>query len=110
MLIDFQDENNRRIIHLVEKRLDASSAVEFKEQVRREIENGHKHLIIDLASVDFIDSSGLGALVAILKSVASEGSLSITGLHKKTEQIFKLTRMDTVFKLYPSVPEALEAA
>ncbi len=110
MLIDYRDEDNRRIVHVVEKRLDASSAVNFKTELKKQIDAGNKDIIIDLSEVDFIDSSGLGSLVSILKMVASEGTLSITGLQKKTEQIFKLTRMDTVFRLYPSVTEALEAA
>lgn len=110
MLIDFRNEDNHRIIQIIEKRLDAASALEFKERISQDVETGHKNLIIDLSEVDFIDSSGLGSLVAILKSVSADGSLSLTGLHQKTEQIFKLTRMDTIFSLYPTVTEALEAA
>jgi len=110
MLIDTYEENDRKIVQIVEKRLDAASAIEFKDLMQTEIESGKKHLVIDLAMVDFIDSSGLGALVSVLKSVASDGSLSLTGLRKKPEQIFKLTRMDTVFQIFPTVTEALEAA
>lgn len=110
MLMETYDENNRRIVKLAFRRLDAAAAGEFKEAMIQQMEIGGPNLVIDLTEVDFIDSSGLGALVAVLKAVASNGSLALTGLHKKTEQIFKLTRLDTVFKIYPSVSEALEAA
>ena len=110
MLIDINSEGSQHVVSVLESRLDAASAVEFKETVMRNIEEGNTNLIIDLKEVEFIDSSGLGALVAILKSVSLNGTLAITGLHKKTEQIFKLTRMDTVFQIFPSVTEALEAA
>ena len=96
MLIEKRTEDNKLIACLIEKRLDAAAAVDFKNELMAEVESGVNHMVIDLEKVEFIDSSGLGALVAILKAVSQEGGLTITGLSKKTEQIFKLTRMDTV--------------
>jgi len=110
MIIDKREEGNNVIVTICENRLDAAAAVDFKARVLEYIDGGAKDMIIDLTEVDFIDSSGLGSLVSILKALSKEGSLVITGLKKKTEQIFKLTRMDSVFTIYPSVNEALEAA
>lgn len=110
MLIDTHEENGRRIVNLAFRRLDAASAGEFKLAMMREIENGGRDLVIDFTEVDFIDSSGLGSLVSILKALSGDGRITLAGLHKKTAQIFKLTRLDNVFTIYPSVTEALEAA
>ncbi len=110
MLVEKRNEKNNLIVMLLEERLDAKAALDFKNMIVKEIDEGANNLVIDLEQVDFIDSSGLGALVSILKILSKEGRLSITGLTQKTEQIFRLTRMDTIFNIYPSVTEALEAA
>ena len=110
MIIDKKEDCGKLVIKLCEERLDAASAVSFKEELVREIEAGNTQIVLDLEDVSFIDSSGLGCLVAVLKAIGSQGKLSISGLHQKTEQIFKLTRMDSIFNIYPSVSEAVEAA
>ncbi len=110
MLMTKRQEGQRLILALHEKRLDAAVAVDFKEQVVQDVDSIGTDVVIDLTDVEFIDSSGLGALVAVLKHVSGKGRLVLTGLRTKTEQIFKLTRMDTVFEIYPSIDEALEAA
>lgn len=110
MLIDQYKEDRVTVVTVHEKRLDAASAVSFKDQVARIIQDGETDLVLDLSNVEFIDSSGLGALVSVLKTLGRSGSLAISGLQKSAEQIFKLTRMDTVFTIYPSVDAAVEAA
>lgn len=107
MLMDKEKKGDVLILALQETRLDALAAVEFKAQVGDMIESGERTIILDLAKVDFIDSSGLGALVSLLKHAGREGSLAVAGLQKATESMFQLTRMDKVFTIYPNVPDAL---
>lgn len=95
------------VLKLEDKRLDASKAVEFRETVNRFIDEGHRYLIFDISSIDFIDSSGLGALVACLKRLGQQGDIAIVGAKNAVRTMFKLTRMDKVFKLYDRVEEAL---
>lgn len=88
-------------------RIDAAMAIQFKEEMRAETENGPDHVILDLSAVDFIDSSGLGAIVAAMKQLDDHRQLDLAGLTPTVEKVFRLTRMDTVFKLYPSLGAAL---
>jgi anti-sigma B factor antagonist len=66
-------------------------------------------MVLDLGAVSFIDSSGLGALVSSLKSMGKNGDLVICGAQSAVASMFKLTRMDKVFRMYPSAQEAASA-
>ncbi|WP_170479198.1 STAS domain-containing protein [Ruegeria arenilitoris] len=90
-------------------RIDAAMAIQFKEDMRAETENDTRRVILDLSNVEFIDSSGLGAIVASMKQLGDERRLDLAGLHPVVEKVFRLTRMDTVFKLFNSLDEALSA-
>ena len=62
---------------------------------RAGIEAGHTRLVLDLSGVDFVDSSGLGAIVACLKRLGPRGDLAIAGARGAVSRLFTLTRMDT---------------
>ena len=81
------------------KRLDASVAPAFKQQVVQLVQAGEKRLVLDLAGVDFLDSSGLGALVSILKALGAQGTLAVCGARGPVLSLFQLTRMDKVFSI-----------
>jgi anti-sigma B factor antagonist len=59
--------------------------------------------------VRFIDSSGLGAIVSMLKLIGREGDLVLCGVTDPVMSLFKLTRMDRVFQMFPSEHDALAA-
>ncbi|MFV0514075.1 MAG: STAS domain-containing protein [Jhaorihella sp.] len=90
-------------------RIDAAVAIRFKEQMRRETATGPDRIILDLSKVDFIDSSGLGAIVASMKQLEAHRRLDLAGLGPVVEKVFRLTRMDTVFRLYASIDDAMAA-
>ncbi len=88
-------------------RIDAAVAVQFKDKVRS-LSDGHKgRLILDLKHVDFIDSSGLGALVSVMKGLPAGICLELTSPSSIVQKVLKLTRMDEVFKIFASVEDAL---
>lgn len=100
--------NRAVVLHVKEKRLDAYNSGEFKNRITRLIEEGNINLIIDLGDVSFIDSSGLGALLSGYKNVSShQGSLTLSGLQSQVQSLFELTRLHRVFKIYPSLEEAM---
>lgn len=65
--------------------------------------------MLDLSEVDFIDSSGLGAIVSSLKAVGKQGNLIICGIGETVLSLFRLTRMDRVFQIVSSPEEAVRA-
>ncbi|MCJ1900063.1 MULTISPECIES: STAS domain-containing protein [Paracoccus] len=90
-------------IRVDEKRLDAAIATAFKDRVRGMIAGGGAQVTLDLGGVEFMDSSGLGAVIAIYKAMPAGRKLTLTGLTPNVERVFHLTRMDTVLTIRKSV-------
>ncbi|MRR55065.1 MAG: anti-sigma factor antagonist [Deltaproteobacteria bacterium] len=92
------------------ERLDAHNSEVLKLKLKEIFEGGAKNVLVDLAEVRFIDSSGLGALVSGFKNaVACKGSLALAGLQDQVRSMFELTRLNRVFDIYVSEEEALAA-
>lgn len=97
------------VIKVLDKRIDASGSQDFKGKMIHWINSGPKRIVLDLSNVDFIDSSGLGTLVSILKVLGNNGELCISGLQEPVMSLFRLTRMNKVFRVYPSAEDAVTA-
>ena len=75
-------------------------AAQIRESLIGYIDNGHETFIVDLEKVDYIDSSGLGTLVAIQKrALQNGGSVIIRGLRGLVKDLFELTRLTKVFEI-----------
>lgn len=109
MKIESKNVGHVLVLTLQEKRLDASLAVGLKDKVGEFINDGNQNIAIDLSLVEFLDSSGLGVLVACLKLMGSRGQLVLFGLNPPVKSMFKLTRMERVFTLRDNEEQALEA-
>ena len=96
-------------LKVLDKRMDARSAAEFKDRVGALIKDGNRFIALDLSEVEFIDSSGLGALVSILKQLGGQGEMVIGGVRETVASLFKLTRLDKVFQMYADPGMALNA-
>jgi anti-sigma B factor antagonist len=107
MKLASKTEDRLRIVSVQGSRIDAAVAIEFKDAMRLETDNGPDVVVLDLSRVDFIDSSGLGAIVASMKHLGKERKLALAGLTPTVARVFKLTRMDSVFSVFPTVEEAL---
>lgn len=91
-------------------RIDAAGAIQFKERMRDIIEQPSKRVVLDMSKVGFLDSSGLGAVVAVMKALGPVRRLELSGLTPTVEKVFRLTRMDTVFIIHKVLPEGLRHA
>ena len=58
-------------------RIDAAIAIQFKDEIRAKIDDNAQHVILDLSEVNFIDSSGLGAIVASMNSSKARENLTL---------------------------------
>lgn len=92
-----------------ERRIDASVSTSFKGRMVDWINQGNRHIVLDLSEVDFIDSSGLGAIVSSLKTLGNDGDLVICGIRETVMGLFKITRMNRVFQIFADQREALKA-
>lgn len=87
-------------------RLDASVADEFKAEMKVVIDGGVSHVVIDFAQVQFMDSSGLGALVGCLKYMGKGGVIDVANPSESVRKVLTLTRMNKVFNIVDQVPSA----
>ena len=87
--------------------LTASNAKEFKAALEGHLENT-KAMVIDLSSVTFIDSTGLGVLLFALKRLnQKEGELKLCNVTKPVRVLFELVRLHQIMEVYNSREEAL---
>ncbi len=96
------------LLAIHEERLDAHNSGDLKAQMLKLFEEGKADLVLDLQTVKFVDSSGLGAMVSGFKNASSRnGSLKLSGLQLQVKSMFELTRLHRVFEIFPTVDEAL---
>jgi anti-sigma B factor antagonist len=89
--------------------LESCNARAFKEEVTSAIGESHRALIVDLSTVREIDSSGLGALVAVLKWVRRfGGSMRISGVSAPVREVVELTMLHRILPLHDTVEEAMD--
>lgn len=89
--------------------LDAFSEPTFRKVLDKCIEEGPNHIILDLSKIEFLDSSGLGALVQLVKKAQSDdrkGTLQVVSNARVTQTV-KLVRLEKFLSLQPSVDAAL---
>ncbi len=72
---------------------------------------GNKNLVVDMTGVTFLDSTGLGILAMCSGKLKSAGGqLRVAGAIPPVEQVFRLTKVDTILAIYPTVADALAAS
>ncbi len=92
-------------------RLNMVSAPKLRQVVNDLVADGNTHVVVDLGAVDFIDSSGLGSLVASLKTARSAGGdLRIASIGPQVRMVLELTGLDAVLSLYPDADSAFRDA
>jgi anti-anti-sigma factor len=85
-------------------------AEELKENINERISSGYKKVIIDLSSVEFLDSTFLGVIVNTLKKVAKlGGDLKLVGFKPVVRSMFELTRLFRVFESYGELQDAIRS-
>ena len=95
------------VAKLCDTRLDAAQSVRFKEGLRELSDAGAQHIVLDMSDIAFMDSSGLGAVVTVMKQMGREKTLELAALSTAVAKVFVLTRMDKIFAIYPSVDAAI---
>jgi anti-sigma B factor antagonist len=88
--------------------VDVYSAPTLRDSLTELLETRGGTVVVDLTEVGFLDSTGLGALVAARTTAASAGgSLPLVCTHQRILKLFTITGLDGVFRIYDSVDQAL---
>ena len=85
-------------------------SVALRSAVRRLLEEGKKKILLNLAQVGYIDSSGIGELVSSYTAINKDGGqLKLLNLTQKLQDLLTITKLLTVFDVYETEPEALNS-
>lgn len=88
--------------------IDVYTTPQFKEAIDKILDSGQNHLIINMAGVTYMDSSGFGALLSATKKLRPRGgTVNLVQCNSAIDRILHITRLDTVFATYKNVDEAL---
>ena len=89
-------------------RLDVAGAPTLKEAISEALKTGEPRVVLDMEGISFVDSTGLGSVIAALKQIrSSKGDLRLAAPNQQVRVVLELTTLDRVFPYYSSVEEAL---
>jgi anti-sigma B factor antagonist len=98
------------VLHLSGRITVGQEAASLREAVRSHAEAGRKNVILRLDEVDYIDSTGLGALVICATSLRKQGgNLKLVNLNKRNLELLVITKLATVFDLYNDEQDAVNS-
>lgn len=109
--MDLETKNSSDIttVKPLSKSIDVTVSNYFKSRVIDLVNQGNTLFLIDLSQVNFIDSSGLGALISILKNVTyNHGHVALCSIQNPVINMFNLTRMNLVFKIFANEKEGID--
>jgi anti-sigma B factor antagonist len=98
------------VLDMVGKMQIGESGILFCKTIRRLLEEGRRHILLNLKGVTHIDSSGLGELIASFNTLnKKDGQVKLLHLTKRIRELMTLTKLLTVFEVYENESEALNS-
>ncbi len=105
---DTHDEHQIMICRVIDARIDGSVSGGLKKQFEPHLQSGVKRIVLDMSAVKFVDSTGLGALISLRKSLPEDGELAVCGATAQVDNLFRLTRLNKVLLMSATVEEAIQ--
>jgi anti-sigma B factor antagonist len=105
-----RDVNGVTVIEIDGRVVLGEESNSFREKVKSLLAAGKKKIVLNLANVSYIDSAGLGTLVATFHSARSQGAtLKLANLGQKFKEVLQVTKLMTVFDTYENETEAINS-
>ena len=109
MEFDRREQGNIVIFSLT-GRLDLSNGGKLKEEIKKSLTSGKTSIHLNLGNVEFVNSSGLGALVSIMKEIRlQKGRLTLSDMADYVQEIFDITQLSHIFEIFATEKEALSS-
>lgn len=106
MKLDVSEVDGDLLVRVLDDRIDAAAAVQFRDAMRSASEGGQPRVVLDLTRVSFVDSSGLGAIISAMKTLGGRRRLELAGLQPSVAKVFRLTRLDEIVKIHADAAAA----
>ena len=108
--IDRREKEGIVVLDLKGRLVVGDPSVKLREKVGAEIAQGSRKLILNLGEVDYIDSTGLGSMVICYTTMQkATGSLKLSKLNKRNIELMLLTKLSTVFEIFPEEQDAVNS-
>jgi anti-sigma B factor antagonist len=108
MKFDLREKNGVVIITIEGKMVGGPDATLLSEKLHEYIENQKNRFLVDMAKVDWMNSSGLGILIGGLSTVRSRGgNLKLLHVGKKPRELFAITKLDRIFEMHEEEETAI---
>ncbi len=110
MKIKTNEKYGALIIELRGNVMGGPDAQEFQDLLHKSLEDDKKNIVVDLANVKFMNSSGLGMLISGFTTMKNGGgTLKLANATEKINSLLVITKLITIFDNYESVDEAVES-
>ncbi|HHL72433.1 MAG TPA: anti-sigma factor antagonist [Bacteroidetes bacterium] len=105
-----EERGTVHIFAIHEKRIDSRVAPDLKKELLLLLQNQPPNILIDLGAVEYIDSSGLGAiLLGIRQSRENGGDIKLANLNSRVLSLIKIAKLDDVIESYDNLDEAVSS-
>jgi anti-sigma B factor antagonist len=101
------EQDGVMVVTVQEDRLDGSNADDFKDALIQLVEQGRERFVLDISKVEFIDSKGIGVLVALHKKLQGTGECGLCCLKPNVQKIFSISRINRLLPVYGTQDEAV---
>ena len=82
----------------------------FREQLQKQIDSGHRNIVLNMEQVDYIDSTGLGALVMAYTSMQrAGGKIKLLNLSRRGIELLVMTKLTTIFEVFDDEQSAINS-
>ncbi len=98
------------IFHMIGRLMDQQTADLLMGALDKELAKGHKHVVLDMSRLQYMNSTGLNILINVLtRSRNAGGDALIAGISESVRQLFIVTKLDSVFVLAKDIPAAISS-
>lgn len=105
----FRDIDGNKVLDVMGE-IDVYTAPQFKEAVNEIVDGGQKHLLINMAGVTYMDSSGFGTLLSATKRLKPKGgTVNLVKCNGAIDRILRITRLNQIFSTFDNLDEAMQA-
>lgn len=105
-MTEFEERDGILVIKISDQRLDAAAAPAFKKALEENVTGQPRLVIIDISTVQFLDSTGLGVFVSLLKMMGVPGLIGLVGAQTAVRRLLQITQLDRIFRLFDSISDA----